>query len=562
MARWIYTRPPECCHPTELAVARKLNRLSDSWIVRWGFHYQDHGTSREGDFLVFGPDGGILVLEVKTVLRLFSSTGRWEGEDSSDSPKFQLDAEWKGVIRELQTVCPGAALPLVAKAICVPGECIEDSITTYQGIPRSELIDQQDLTRFEAWWREIFAGRISVSKADAKAAFMKTFGGDLKEIRHFVKETDSLLLRQLSLDYEILDTLTDNKQLLVSGGVGSGKTWMALEHAQRLAAAGQNVLFLCYNLNLAFLLKEIVAKRRPPAGSVCVMAWEELAKDILERAGIAWEPPEGKVGTSVKERFYSEEIPFLLCELLQSGGIESRFDALVVDEAQDHDTEFPETVGNSEPGGWWRFYRAVLTDGERAPMGIYFDAAQRPFFRPDSFSPEALSSWAPGAAKVRLLKTLRYTRQVLRFLQKLKSEATDSLIGGLHPGELLREGPDVEIHSTNTGECSALVGKIITRWAAEGFCKPTEVLILSRQGNPLEHGEFKGVRAIGSWTVGIAGEKADITISSFNKAKGLDSLAVIMIDTDPFEQLGEVDQVGYWMAASRARQLLAIVHKV
>ena len=98
---------------------------------------------------------------------------------------------------------------------------------------------------------------------------------DLKEIRHFVKETDSLLLRQLSLDYEILDMLTANKQLLVSGGVGSGKTWMALEHAYRLAAAGQNVLFLCYNLNLAFLLKEIVAKRRPSAGSVCVMAWEE-----------------------------------------------------------------------------------------------------------------------------------------------------------------------------------------------------------------------------------------------------------------------------------------------
>jgi hypothetical protein len=38
-------------------------------------------------------------------------------------------------------------------------------------------------------------------------------------------------------------------------------------------------------------------------------------------------------------------------------------------------------------------------------------------------------------------------------------------------------------------------------------------------------------------------------------------LAVIMVDTHPFEQLGEVDQVGYWMAASRARQLLAVVHR-
>lgn len=48
--------------------------------------------------------------------------------------------------------------------------------------------------------------------------------------------------------------------LLVSGGVDSGKTWMALEHAHQLAAADRNVLFLCYNLQLAFLIKQIVAK--------------------------------------------------------------------------------------------------------------------------------------------------------------------------------------------------------------------------------------------------------------------------------------------------------------
>lgn len=561
MPHWIYTRPPECCHPTELEVSRKLNRLPDSWIVRWGFHYLDHGTSREGDFLVFGPDGGILVLEVKTVLRLCSTTGRWEGEQDSDNPKFQLDAEWKGVLNELQTACPGVPLPFVSKAICVPGESIADTISTYQGIPRAELFDQRDLARFTSRWNEIFQGRIRVSPGDARAAFMKTFGTELRDIRHFVKETDSLLLRQLSLDYEMLDMLADNKQLLVQGGVGSGKTWMALEHAQRIAATGRKVLFLCYNLHLAFLLKQIVAKRATSAGSVCVMAWEELAKDLLAKGGIPWDPPDKRASTSVKERFYTEEVPFLLCDLLASGGIASCFDALVVDEAQDHDTQFPESVGNSAPGGWWRIYRALLTEGDQASMGIYFDPAQRPFFRPAAFSMADLSAWAPNAAKVRLLKTLRYTRQVMSFLQQLKSDTTKALIAGLHPGEQLREGPDVEVHAANPGECAAIVHQIIAKWVADGFCKPTEVLILSRNANPLEYGELKGIRTVGDWKVAPAGLEADIAISSFNKAKGLDSLAVIMIDTQPFQQLGEVDQVGYWMAASRARQLLAIVHK-
>jgi hypothetical protein len=561
MPRWIYTRPPECCHPTELEVARKLNRLPDSWIIRWGFHYLDFGTSREGDFLVFGPDGGLLVLEVKTVLRLFSATGRWEGETGSDSPKFQLDAEWKGVIHELQTTCGGTALPYVAKAICVPGESIAADIPTYQGIPRSELIDQRDLAHFTSCWKEIFQGRIRVPFDDACAAFMKTFGAELRDILHFVKDTDSLLLRQLSLDYEVLDMLVDNAQLFVSGGVGSGKTWMALEHAHRLAVAGRKVLFLCYNLNLAYLLKQIVAKRPSPDGSVSVMAWEELAKDILAKGGIAWAAPDPDARSKVKEHFYSEEVPFLLCELLTSGGIAPCFDALIVDEAQDHDTQFPDSIGNAEPGGWWRIYHALLREGEQAPMGIYFDTAQRPFFRPDSFSPAALRTCAPNAAKVRLLKTLRYTRQMLRFLQQMKSEATDSLIQGLYPGGELREGPDVQFHAADTAECTVVVHQIIEKWVDDGFCRPNEVLILSRNGNPLEHGAFKGTRTIGNWSVAPSGHEADISISSFNKAKGLDSLAVIMIDTEPFDQLGQIDQVGYWMAASRARQLLAIVHK-
>jgi hypothetical protein len=74
MARWIYQRPIECCHPTELIVAKRLALLSDNWVIRWGFYYD---SDREGDFLILGPTGGVLVLEVKGgQLRKLSSNGR------------------------------------------------------------------------------------------------------------------------------------------------------------------------------------------------------------------------------------------------------------------------------------------------------------------------------------------------------------------------------------------------------------------------------------------------------------------------------------------------------
>ena len=56
MALWIQNRPAEKCGLGELQVAEFLAALSDDWIIRWGFYYEDNaGVTREGDFLISGP---------------------------------------------------------------------------------------------------------------------------------------------------------------------------------------------------------------------------------------------------------------------------------------------------------------------------------------------------------------------------------------------------------------------------------------------------------------------------------------------------------------------------
>jgi hypothetical protein len=43
----------------------------------------------------------------------------------------------------------------------------------------------------------------------------------------------------------------------------------------------------------------------------------------------------------------------------------------------------------------------------------------------------------------------------------------------------------------------------------------------------------------------------------------LDSLAVLMIDVESFDKLAAPqEQMNYFMGASRARQLLAVLHKI
>ena len=93
MPTWFYNRPTEQADPTESLVAEVLNQLEGDWTIRWGYFYQrapgDNRRDREGDFIILGPGGHVLVVEVKSGQnRHFALTGEWEHQ--TDNPAIQL----------------------------------------------------------------------------------------------------------------------------------------------------------------------------------------------------------------------------------------------------------------------------------------------------------------------------------------------------------------------------------------------------------------------------------------------------------------------------------------
>jgi hypothetical protein len=165
-------------------------------------------------------------------------------------------------------------------------------------------------------------------------------------------------------------------------------------------------------------------------------------------------------------------------------------------------------------------------------------------------------------AHVNLLFTLRYSLPIFRFLKTLQSEATSSLVNNLQYRTLPPEGPDVEIYEVESDRTAPKVEEVVTRWVNDGFCRLDEILVLSPHGTK-EKTSLANYSRIGEWPlVGLKDRKAgELALVSINKAKGLDSLAVIMIDIDRFDKLSKAqEQMNYFMGASRARQLLAIVH--
>ena len=571
MAHWVRGRPPEKCHPAEMYVAQHLSELTDDWLISWGYRYGTNGgidPEREGDFAIQSPAGHVCVVEVKSgQLRQFALTGYWESVDG-DNPAEQLNAEWKGVISLLNAAAEGRTSPLVHRALALPSVNFVDGDRFRGHLPRGQLLGQGDICNFPTWWRENVATQpIWIEPAEARRIFKAAFarGTTPQSMRFFVSETDSLILRQLQAESTTLDLVADNRQLLVRGACGSGKTFLAVEQARRWAerGAGSKVLLLCYNLPLADQLALLVARRSPSRGSITVMSWEALASQILLSAGIVHSPPEelSKRGT-----YYTLEVPGLLLEINEDEGIAPEYDALVVDEGQDHDTVFPQELSKPDLPGWWTFYLRLLRDGAASNVAVFYDETQRPRFRPkEGFSVPRLAEALSQPAYLRLPRALRYTRSVFEYLQKIRALYPQGPEWILQRPLEFREGPEVEAYITARELTAQKVMEIAERWEGAGYCRASEILILG-QRRERANTSLTGLERLGRFPLcDLSPETPPGSIPYLNvhRAKGLDRLGVILIGLPPISSLDPATDIeridALFSGASRARQLLAVI---
>src|SRR4029453_11898796 len=123
---------------------------------------------------------------------------------------------------------------------------------------------------------------------------------------------------------DVLDRLVYLPRVEIRGGAGSGKTWLAVEKARRLAAEGRRVALMCYSRGLAEFLRrrvEMLPKRQRPA-----------YVGTFHYLGIGWGGAEGSDDDS---RYWEEVLPAAMVKLAGALPEGERFDAVVVDEGQD-----------------------------------------------------------------------------------------------------------------------------------------------------------------------------------------------------------------------------------
>jgi hypothetical protein len=113
-----------------------------------------------------------------------------------------------------------------------------------------------------------------------------------------------------------------------------------------------------------------------------IYGWEELFRELAQAGD---ELPAPAPGATVDEwrDYYEIHLPGHVRAISRDAKARSKwptFDALVVDEGQDHDNSWPdETPSPDDPasGGWWDIYRILLGEGRETPASIFYDPAQR-----------------------------------------------------------------------------------------------------------------------------------------------------------------------------------------
>ena len=79
--------------------------------------------------------------------------------------------------------------------------------------------------------------------------------------------------------YAILRAVRTNDRILVTGGPGTGKTWLALEHARQETLRGAKVALLCYNRGLAVHLRRRASEWPEDERPALIATLHEVALD-------------------------------------------------------------------------------------------------------------------------------------------------------------------------------------------------------------------------------------------------------------------------------------------
>lgn len=465
----------------------------------------------EADFVLAHPDYGVLTLEVKGgSVRYDAQAGRWfttgkKGDAQIKDPARQAQGSSHALGRALARSARGGGETIsFGHAVAFPDTRVPRKALR-PDLPRELVLDHADVShlpeRIEGLFRHWFDDGKEPLGAEGIDRLERLLANSFElraPLAFELREEERELYRLTEQQYRVLDQLSRKTRVAIAGCAGSGKTFLAAEKARRLAAQGFKVLVVVFNVLLAEHLRRGLADEP----QITVRAFYGLCREVAEEAGLDFpaEPEPGEEG----EYYTALAAAFAEHADVMAG----RFDALVVDEAQDVAAD------------WWLPLQILLADPDRSPLYVFFDDNQKLFPVP---------SGLPFLDEPFLLTdNCRNTKRINELVMRFYEGGTMHAIGP--------DGPPVDrrVYETES-ELLAQLDEAVARWVGEAEVAPDDIALLT--AHAAHRSALWKVDALGGIRLtDDPWERNRILRCSIFRFKGLERLVVGLCELDGARQ--------------------------
>ena len=430
-------------------------QLGDDCVLLANFRISDKRKDHEADLIALMPDSGAVAIEVKGSQVWVDPDGSWQIDRGGQAHPIRPVDQAREALYALRAYVErdprwGSRTRVRWSHHVVLGRTRLDADFATPDCPRWQISGLNDLQELgtRVW------DTTSLHRSDARAPsaddvdLIRTIltGRNLPAHDPVAASEDRLeLADRLTLEQaNLLQVTRLLNRVEIRGGAGSGKTVLAMRQASdlangRLTGTSQRVAVVCYSYGLAHHLRRSLLVGSRSKRPAFVGTFEDLARQ--------WGVTE--TGSRDDSPFWEQRLPALMAEKAAELTHGQRFDAVIVDEAQDFAQE------------WWTPLVRCLRDEENGGIFAYSDERQRVF---DRFG-------RPPLALVPLVldHNLRKTRQIAQSFVPL-APTSMTLRGG--------DGPEVDFVPTALDDVLEAADDQVDRLLDEGW-QPQDIALLT-----------------------------------------------------------------------------------